>query len=191
MYSLNPKSTALVLIDLQQGIVAMPCQPRTGSEVLTNATAVAKRFRDAHAVVVLTRVAFAEGYADAPSRRVDRPPQLPADGLPAEWSTLAPGLAAPGDLIVTKHQWGAFYGTELDLQLRRRGVKTIVLGGISTNFGVESTARQAWEHNYDIVVLEDLCAGASTELHEMTLTHVFANFSRVMGSSALALNTVE
>jgi nicotinamidase-related amidase len=45
---------------------------------------------------------------------------------------------------VTKHQWGAFYGTDLDVQLRRRGIQTIVLGGVATNIGVESTARQAW-----------------------------------------------
>ena len=191
MYNLNPRSTALVLIDLQQGIVAMPCQPRTGNEVLANAAAVAKRFRAAHALVVLFRVAFADGLADAPPRQVDRPPQRPANGFPAEWSTLAPGLSVPGDLILTKHQWSGFYGTELDLQLRRRGVRTIVLGGIATNMGVESTARQGWEHNYDVVVLEDLCASASTELHQMALAHVFPHFSRVMVSTDLELKAVE
>ncbi|MDQ2735748.1 MAG: hydrolase [Pseudomonadota bacterium] len=191
MYKLNSKTTALVLIDLQQGIVGMPWQPRTGKDVVANAAAVAQRFRDAHAVVVLVRVAFAEDFADAPPQGVDQPMQRPAHGLPVEWSTLVPGLIAPGDLIVTKRQWSAFHGTELDLQMRRRGVRTIVLGGIATNFGVESTARQAWEHNYDVVVLEDLCASASAELHEMTLAHVFPRFSRVTSSNALELSAVE
>ena len=191
MFKLNPKSTALVLIDLQQGVVGMQLKPRTGNDVLANATKVAQQFRDAHALVVLVRVAFAEDFADAPPRNVDQPMQRPADGLPAEWSTLAPGLMVPGDLVVTKRQWSAFHGTELDLQMRRRGVRTIVLGGIATNFGVESTARQAWEHNYDVVVLEDLCASASAELHEMALRHVFPRFSRVTSSSALALSAVE
>ena len=55
------------------------------------------------------------------------------------WSELADGLAAAGDIVITKRQWGAFHGTELDLQLRRRGIRGIVLGGIATNFGVEFT----------------------------------------------------
>jgi nicotinamidase-related amidase len=79
---------------------------------------------------------------------VDHPTPLPAGGLPAGWSDLVGGLAEAGDIGITKWQWGAFYGTELDLQLRRRGIRTIVLAGIATNFGVESTARQAWEHSY-------------------------------------------
>lgn len=191
MYKLNPKSTALVLIDLQQGIVGMPLKPRTGKDVLVSAAAVAQRFREAHAVVVLTRVAYAEDFADAPPQSVDQPMQRPTTGLPAEWSALAPDLMAPGDLIVTKRQWSAFHGTELDLQMRRRGIRTIVLGGIATNFGVESTARQAWEHNYDVIVLKDLCASASAELHEMALTHVFPRFCHVIRSDALELSVIQ
>ena len=191
MVKLNPKSTALVLIDLQQGVLGMPLQPRTGTQVLANATKMAQQFRHARAPVVLVRVAFAEDFADAPPQNVDQPMQRPAQGLPSEWSTLAPGLLGPGDLVVTKRQWSAFHGTELDLQMRRRGIKTIVLGGVATNFGVESTARQAWEHNYDVVVLEDVCASASAELHEMTLAHVFPRFSRIASSSAIELSAVE
>ena len=78
--------------------------------------------------------------------------QLPAGGLPPDWSELAEGVAAPGDIIITKRQWGAFHGTELELQLRRRGVTTLALGGIATNFGVELTARQAWELGFELRV---------------------------------------
>ena len=185
---LTPRSTALVLIDLQLGMLGTPLMPRSGPEVLANAMHVAQRFRDASALVVLVRVAFSDDLADVPPQNVDRPMGLPATGLPARWSTLAPELRGPGDLVITKRQWSAFHGTELDLQLRRRGIRTLVLGGIATNFGVESTARQAWEHNYDVVVLEDLCASASAELHEMALTRVFPRFSRVMAGAALALS---
>src|SRR5258705_4813207 len=83
---------------------------------------------------------------------------LPADGLPAE---LPKGLAEPSDLIITKRQWGAFYGTELDLQLRRRGVRTIVLGGVVTNFFVESTARRHRQHRYEHVLAEGGTASQS------------------------------
>ncbi len=81
---------------------------------------------------------------------VDQPTPRPMNGLPAGWSDLADGLLEPTDIRVTKRQWGAFYGTDLELQLRRRGVKTIVLGGVATISASESTARQAWEHGYDL-----------------------------------------
>src|SRR3546814_10758135 len=68
--------------------------------------------------------------------------------LMENWFELDEGLARPTDLRITKHQWGAFYGTDLDLQLRRRRIETVVIGGIATNFGVESTARAAHEHGY-------------------------------------------
>ena len=74
---------------------------------------------------------------------------------------------------MTKRQWGAFYGTDLDLQLRRRGVRTIVLGGIATSIGVESTARSAWEHGYELVICEDLCADLHAETHAFSFKHIF------------------
>ena len=187
MHNFDPKSTALVLVDLQQGILGMELAPRSGADVLESATIVAQRFRDAGALVVLVRVAFSDDFADAPPRQVDQPMARPENGLPKEWSTLAPGLLDLANLIVTKRQWGAFHGTELDLQLRRRGIRTVVLGGIATNFGVESTGREAWEHNYDVVVLEDLCASSSIDLHKMAITHIFPRFSRVVDSTTLEL----
>ena len=72
-------------------------------------------------------------------------------------------------MVITKHNWGAFYGTELDLQLRRRGVGTIVLGGIATNFGVESTARDAYERNYALVLAEDAMTSMSADLHALAV----------------------
>src|SRR3546814_3892582 len=78
--------------------------------------------------------------------------------LMENWFELDEGLARPTDLRITKHQWGAFYGTDLDLQLRRRRIETVVIGGIATNFGVESTARAAHEHGYAPVLVEDACA---------------------------------
>ena len=80
---------------------------------------------------------------------------------------------------MTKRQWGAFYGTDLDLQLRRRGVRTIVLGGISTNYGVETTARDAWERNYNVVFAEDAMAARSAEDHAFAVTRIFPRIGRV------------
>jgi nicotinamidase-related amidase len=186
MITLDPRAAALVLIDLQNGIVAMPTAPRPGADVLTGARELAARFRAAGAPVALVRVAFAADYADAPPSLVDQPTPRPPGGLPEAWSALADGLVAPSDLVVTKRQWGAFTGTELDLQLRRRGVKTIVIGGIATNFGVESTVRHAWELGYDVVVAEDLCASVSAELHDLSIRFILPRIARVATSDAIA-----
>lgn len=184
---LDPRTTALVLVDLQNGIVGMPLAPRPGTEVLERSLALAGRFRAAGAPVVLVSVAWAADFADAPPGLVDQPSPRPAGGLPAAWSTLVDGLEAPGDLRVVKRQWGAFHGTELDLQLRRRGVTTVVLAGIATNFGVESTARQAWEQGYSVVVAEDACASMSADLHHVAVTHIFPRIARVVQSVDVSL----
>ena len=73
----------------------------------------------------------------------------------------------------TKRQWGAFYGTELDLQLRRRGIDTIVLCGVSTNIGVETTAREAYQRGYNQVFVKDGMAANSKDEHETTIKFIF------------------
>ncbi|MGC1301845.1 MAG: isochorismatase family protein, partial [Caulobacteraceae bacterium] len=138
----------------------------------------------AGAPVVLVRAGFSPDFGDAPRQRVDQPSRLALDSLPPAWFELCDGLAQPTDIMVVKRQWGAFYGTDLDLQLRRRGVKTIVIGGVSTNAGVESTVRAGWEHGYEMVVAEDACASSiSTELHDVAIRVIFPRLSRVMRSA--------
>lgn len=183
MPSLDPATTALVLIDLQNGIVGMDLAPRSGGEVVETAKALADRFRTAGTPVILVHVSFADGLA--PPQAVDQP--LPTTTPPADWSELVEGVEQDGDIVVRKHHWGAFTGTDLDLILRRRGVKTIVLGGIATNFGVESTARSAWEHGYDVVLVEDACTSASAEAHAFAVKTIFPRISRVVQSGDVTL----
>lgn len=179
MDPLDPRTTALVLIDLQNGIVGRDLAPRSGAEVAATGKALAERFRKAGAAVVLVRVAFSPDFGDALKQPVDMPMQRPAGGMPEGWANLVEGLEQPGDILVTKHQWGAFHGTNLDVQLRRRRIETIVLGGIATNLGVESTARQAWEHGYHLVVVEDACATMSAEMHAFAVSHIFPRIGLV------------
>jgi NAD(P)-dependent dehydrogenase (short-subunit alcohol dehydrogenase family)/nicotinamidase-related amidase len=179
MDSLDPRTTALVLVDLQKGILGFPLAPHSGTAVLNAGAQLAKRFRAAGAAVVLTRVTWSGNFADALQQPVDRPLPGPAQ-LPAEWDHFPPDLEQnAGDIIVTKRQWGALHGTELDLQLRRRGIKTIVLGGVATNMGVESTARQAWEHGYEIVFVEDAISSLDSDLHNFALQKIFPMIGRV------------
>jgi nicotinamidase-related amidase len=184
---LNSKSTALILIDLQKGILARPLAPRTGADVFARATDLAMRFRKAAAPVVRVKVVWARDYGDAPLNNVDEPMPRPPGGLPAEWGEFPDDPQAQGDIVVTKRHWGAFYGTDLDVQLRRRGVKTIVLGGIATNFGVESTARQAWEHNYEVVIVEDVMTTVSAEMHEFSIRKIMPRIARVTTAAEIVL----
>ncbi|MEV0986517.1 hydrolase [Streptomyces sp. NPDC049949] len=168
--------TALVLIDLQQGILALPTT-RPAEEILANAVALAGAFRAQKLPVVLVRVAWSPDGGDLPTTDVDRPG--PATAPPAAFSEIPAELAALGDVVVTKRHWGAFTGTELDLQLRRRGVHRIVLAGISTSVGVESTARTAWEHSYSLVFAEDATADMDPASHAHSFAKIFPRIGKV------------
>ena len=181
---LSAKSTALVLIDLQKGILGMNVAPHSAKDVHARAMKLAQRFRDAGSLVVRVRVDFSADRADALKQAVDQPSNFAA--LPPDWGDFPEPLAKT-DLVVTKRQWGAFYGTELDLQLRRRGVKCIVLGGISTNIGVESTARNAYELGYELVIPEDICASATAEMHAFAFKFIFPRISRAATSESIEL----
>lgn len=190
MLKLDPQTTALVLVDLQKGIVRRELGPYTGEQVVQNGKSLAEHFRREGSPVVLVNVGFAKDFKDALRQPVDEPMQVPPGGFPEDFMELADGLAKPGDILITKRQWGAFYGTELDLQLRRRGIQTIVLGGIATNIGVESTARQAWEHGYSLVVAEDATTGLAVDMHHFAFGKIFPRLSRVVKTSDLHLGQV-
>jgi nicotinamidase-related amidase len=181
-FKLESASTALVLIDLQAGITAMPVQPNSTADVLANARALADRFRALGAPVVLVTVAF-PGAPGGLRPITDAGQSLPASA-PAGWTELCPELGrAESDIVVMKRQWGAFYGTELDLQLRRRGVATIVLGGIATHIGVESTARSAFEHGYQQIFVEDAMSDLHADAHESTFRYVFPRIGRIRSTA--------
>lgn len=159
--------TALVLIDLQKGIVALPTAPLPSADVVARGARLAAAFRAAKLPVVLVNVT-----GGAPGRTDQAPPASGA--LPADWAELVPELdRQPDDLTVTKQQWGAFHGTSLDLELRRRGVTQIVLAGISTSIGVESTARSAHEHGYHVTIATDAVTDLNADAHRNSLERIF------------------
>jgi nicotinamidase-related amidase len=129
--------------------------------------------------VFLVRVTPSTDMKDGLKPITDAPTQV-ASRTPG-WADLVPELGPePSDFVITKRHWGAFYGTELDLQLRRRGIDTIVLCGISTNIGVESTARFAYEYGYQQIFVEDaMTSGRSKEDHDSTVKNVFPRMGRV------------
>ncbi|MFJ8041163.1 isochorismatase family protein [Kitasatospora sp. NPDC096147] len=167
--------TALVLIDLQQGILALPTAHDSGL-VLERGVRLAEAFRARRLPVALVRVGWHADGGDLPLPGDAATPAVP----PAGFSDLSPALGpAPDDLVVTKRHWGAFTGTELDLQLRRRGVRHIVLGGISTSIGVESTARSAWELTYRLTFATDAMTDLDGDSHLHSTTKIFPRLGHV------------
>ncbi|GAA3221852.1 isochorismatase family protein [Dactylosporangium siamense] len=166
--ALDPTS-ALVIIDLQHAVVGAPTVPHTGQEVVGRAVELARAFREHGAAVVLVRVTA--GSDPAPGRN-----ELPARSgpLPDGWDAVVDDLAGhPDDITVTKRTWNAFHGTDLDLRLRRRGVTQVVLAGLTTSIGVESTARAAYDHGYHVTLVTDAMADLDLEAHHNSLRRIF------------------
>jgi nicotinamidase-related amidase len=157
--------SALVVIDLQRGIVASPKAHPTDA-VVRNASRLAQAFRQQGLPVVLVNVT-----GGAPGR----PEQAAALGqLPADWADLVPELGQqPQDHVVSKRTWGAFTGTDLRDYLRQHGVTQIVLAGISTSIGVESTARQAHELGLNVTLTLDAMTDTHLDAHQHSVTRIF------------------
>lgn len=187
---IDKSKTALVVIDLQKGIAAMPTQPHSTITVVRNAVSLADMFRKNSMPVFLVHVVASE--ADRLKPIADQQPwSASGQQRPKDWADIVSELGPKEtDIMIAKKQWGAFYGTELDLQLRRRGLNTIVLCGISTNAGVESTARFAYEYGYQQIFAEDAMAARSAEEHNNTLNHTFKRIGRVRSTEQIltALN---
>lgn len=162
--TLDPK-TALVVIDLQKGIIATPsAHPIEG--IIANAAKLADAFRNAELPVVLVNVA-----GGAPGR-TER--SFSMGELPADWAELVAELGrSDADHLVTKKTWGAFTGTGLHEYLLAQGVTQIVLAGKSTSIGVESTARQAQELGFNVTLATDAMTDGVLEAHENSIARIF------------------
>jgi nicotinamidase-related amidase len=182
---LEPRSTALVVIDIQKGILGRPGAPHPTASVVANCVRLVDAARRVGAQPVLVHVGGSRDGADRVSPVVDQ--AWPgAAALPPDWSDLAPELGShPRDIVILKRQWGAFYGTDLDLQLRRRKLATIVLCGIATEFGVESTARDAYERGYEQVFAEDAMTGRHAESHANSINRIFPRMGRVRSTDEI------
>jgi nicotinamidase-related amidase len=158
-------TAALVVIDLQKGITALPTA-HPAQEIVGRAAQLARAFRERGLPVVLVNV------AGRPPGRTDAGP--PKFSLPPDWAELVPELdASPNDHRVTKHCLGAFTGTDLDEYLRQRGVTQIFLAGISTSIGVESTARTAFDSGYNVVLVVDAMTDRDADSHRHTVEKIF------------------
>lgn len=176
--TIDPATTALVLIDLQRGIVSGILAPNKSNDVVSRAAALATAFRSRGALVVLVHVDPGANGELFPRPQADNP--RPPFTITPEWTELVPELdRQPTDVVVTKHQPNAFYCTDLAVHLTRRGIRTIVLAGIATNLGVESTARAAFERGYEQVFASDAMTARAEVLHTHTVMHILPTMGRV------------
>jgi nicotinamidase-related amidase len=166
---LDPRA-ALVVIDLQKGVLGMAVAHPAG-EIVERSAALARAFRARGLPVVWVTVSGRAPGRTALQRQFARP---------AGWDELADELGAEaGDFRVTKLQVGAFYGTPLELILRRAGVTQIFLTGIATTSGVEATARAAYDHGFNVVAVADAMTDGDAEAHRHAIERQFPKFSEV------------
>ncbi len=162
--TLDP-NTALIVVDLQRGIVGLPAIHPIG-DIIERARVLAETFRERGQPVALVNVVGgAPGRTEQPRRTGTRP-----DG----WTDLIPELnRQPGDIVVTKRTWGAFASTDLDARLKAIGVTQVVIIGVATGTGVESTARQAYEQGFNVALAIDAMTDTRPEAHDYSIKNVF------------------
>lgn len=161
---LDPQ-TALIVIDLQKGIAAIPSVHPLASVVKNTSDLTAAFHRHGLPVVLVNVTGGAPGRTEQPRR----------DGaLPPDWAALLPELdRQPQDHLVSKRTWGAFTGTGLEEYLRGEGVTQVVLCGVATSIGVESTARHAYELGFNVTLAVDAMTDMNADAHANSVTRIF------------------
>jgi nicotinamidase-related amidase len=163
-------TAALIVIDLQKGIVGLPTIHPT-TEIVARSAKLARSFRERALSVVLVNVTgVAPGRTDVGPRNLS--------SLPADWTELVPELEQyPDDYIISKQRVGAFIGTSLDGTLRKRGVTQVFVTGIATSLGVESTARSAYDYGYNVVIVVDAVTDRDADAHRHCVEKIFPRIS--------------
>ncbi|WP_342708361.1 isochorismatase family protein [Bradyrhizobium sp. B124] len=169
--------TALIVVDLQSGLVGAPFV-HPFADVVVRACALISAFRRRGLPIVLVNV---DGTAPGRTERPRHSGQF-RDG----WTDLIPELnRQPGDIVVTKRTWGAFASTDLEKQLRARGVTQVVVAGVATGTGVESTARQAYEAGFNVTLAIDAMTDARPNAHDYSIEQVFPRLGETGSTQAI------
>lgn len=174
--SLDPKKAALVAIDLQNLLMRFSTAPHPVADVVKRNRQIAEALRARNGLVVWVRVDL-RAILILP---VDQPSPFAGQTMPPELSEIAPSAGLQdGDLLITKRHLGAFANTALEEQLRLRDIDTVVLTGVSTNWGVESALRQGTGLGFAFIVVEDACSAQDGEEHRFAFEKIFRRLARV------------
>ncbi|MGE0502297.1 MAG: cysteine hydrolase family protein [Rhizobiaceae bacterium] len=196
---LDPAKTAVVLIDLQNDIIRNQEGPFYSSihdqvkerKVVENVVRLTEGARAAGATIFYITVVRRKDYEDV----VNQLTELVAagKGVPAKKQvSLIEGTRGaqlvdelkpqPQDYVLVKKRRNAFHQTELDFHLRARGITTIVIGGVATDLGVENTVRDAWDRDYNVVVVEDISVAVPPAAHDNAIKSIFPRMARIMST---------
>ncbi len=174
--NLIPSKTALIVIDLQYGVVNTKLEPYTSQEIIKNTSKLINKFIEKKSFVGLIRVST-DGL-DFPNPNTDLESNML--NFSEGWDKYIPEIEnIKGAHFITKKQWGAFHETGLDLQLRRRKIDTIVLCGLYTGIGVDTTAREAFQLGYHQVFVEDAMSSISKEEHNYVCNNIFPKIGKI------------
>lgn len=181
---LNLEKTALVLIDLQKGIVNRPqLEPYSKEEILAKNDRLLEKFKDTAGLIVFVHVKNYGPETLTPLTPLTDANTSASGPLPEDYSQFVFSLAydeeVKNKIHVKKHNWGAFYGTDLDVQLRRRGIVNIILTGVATTIGCDTTAREAYQHGYNVIAVEDAMTDFNGALHTGIVNGIFTRLGRV------------
>jgi len=177
------RNTALIVVDLQKGIAAYPVV-HPFADVVARSRALCDVFRGRGLPVVLVNVT-----GRAPGRTETGGGA--ATPFPEGWSDLLPELGMrDDDILVTKKTWGAFVGTGLEQRLKERGVTQVVITGVATSVGVESTARQAYEAGFNVTLAIDAMTDRELKAHDYSISHVFPRLGET-GTTGEIIDLIE
>ncbi|MBM9447968.1 isochorismatase [Staphylococcus cohnii] len=173
------KNTALVLVDLQKGIAnTAETAPHSVSTVLNNAAKMVELFRKNEGFIAFIRVDFIDGK-DALKPNAMK--SLPGGSPNPDFAEIVDEFGVKStDYVVSKRGFSGFFGTDLDLQLRRRGIQNIVIGGISTHMGVDTTARDAYQNAYNQYFVSDMMSAPEASLHQFSIEQTFPFMGQVV-----------
>jgi nicotinamidase-related amidase len=177
--SLDPRKTALVVIDLQNALMGFTSAPYPVADVVKRSRQIADALRAKGGLVVWVRVDI-NRILRLP---VDQPTPFAGQQVPAELMEIVPSAGfQDGDMLITKHHWGAFAGTALQQSLTFRGIDTVLLTGVSSNAGVESTLREGTGLGFAFVAVEDACSAFDGDEHRYSFEKIFPKLARVRTS---------
>lgn len=191
MTTLNLNKTALIAIDLQAGITQNPqLVPYSGAEVVAQTQRIAAALKNTPALIVLVHVANTPATAlhpltDRPKRHTTLVPNYSDLVLPT-----AHDATVTNQIEVLKYNPGAFYGTDLEVQLRRRQIDTLILTGLITSNGVYMTSKEAYQAGYEQLIVSDAMADRDLELHHVFVTKMLPQLGRVR-TTAEILNMIQ
>ncbi len=181
MTSLNLSKTAYLAIDLQDGILNNGVlAPYTSDAVLLAANQLAETFKNTDALITLVNVDATSFHYLHPARYTREQPIKVPDSYMQLSMAIATDDTASNVVTVTKHNPGAFFGTDLDLQLRRRGIDTIILSGLTTSNGVYATALDAFQHGYHLYIVEDATSDRDPDLHHLFFDKLYPKLGTVV-----------